>query len=79
MAKSKKIKTKEINKIEEFIPCEWMVQFDNDAPQRFAYADENSTSKEVIITLSNNKESYINFVDSKTNKSFKIFARKPLL
>ena len=78
MAKKKNVVETNENKVEEFLPCEWMVQFDDDAPQRLAYADENSETKEVIITLKNNSESYINFTDYRTNKSFKIFARKPL-
>jgi hypothetical protein len=76
MAKTKK-KKKE-NEIIEFMPCEWVVQFDNDSPQRFAYADETTEGKEVILQLKNDNQSIITFTDTKSGKQFKIFARKPL-
>lgn len=90
MAKSRK-KKNEINEelifekqpevgetFEEYSPCEWVIQFDNDPPIRFAYMDENSTDKEVVITLPNNSNSFLSFENPDSNKSFKIFARKPL-
>jgi hypothetical protein len=55
-----------------------VVQFDNDEPVVFTEADENSTNKEVIITLGNNSNSYIKFTDPNTGKFFKLFAREKL-
>lgn len=74
MAKGKKKKDDLI----EFMPCEWVVQFDNDPPQRFAYTDEMTEGKEVIIKLKNDNQSIITFTDTKSGKQFKIFARKPI-
>jgi hypothetical protein len=61
--------------MEFYVPCEWVVQFDNDEPQIFAQSDINSDSHEVKIILQNTNHSYINFNDNKTGKSFRIFAR----
>jgi hypothetical protein len=74
MAKGKKKK----DQIIEYMPCEWVVQFDNDTPQRFAYADETTQGKEVTIQLKNDNQSIVTFTDTKTGKQFKIFARKPI-
>lgn len=58
-----------------FMPCEWVVQFDNDEPQIFATADESTGTPEVIIKLQNTSESHITFTDSKNGKQFRIYAR----
>ncbi len=90
MAKAKK--TKEEN-LEEVVPnfdttiitqenweqCEWCFQFDNDAPQIFAWTDDDQPKNEepkVIFTISNTKNSYINFTDKETGRVFKIFSRQ---
>jgi hypothetical protein len=80
MPRKKKTSTKvELeNTIQYFSPCEWVVQFDNDEPVVFTEADENSTNKEVIITLGNDSNSYIKFTDPNTGKFFKLFAREKL-
>lgn len=83
MAKSRK-KTKEklteeisfdVTKIETYMPCEWVVQFDDDEPQIFAFADEKSETRELVIRLENNSESHITFTDTHNGKKFKIYAR----
>jgi hypothetical protein len=74
-----KAKTKKVVKPEgpvKFMPCEWVIQFDNDEPQVFAIADENVAVPELAIKLQNTSESHITFVDSTNNKSFKIYARE---
>jgi hypothetical protein len=73
MAKSKKTKVEK--KIESYLPCEWVVQFDNDAPIKFKESDENSSSHQVVITIENTSESHITFIDSSTGKKFSIYAR----
>ena len=80
MAKSsrkKKIDSIEIEvpKMEHYVPCEWVIQFDNDEPQIFTQSDVSSDKHEVQITLKNTNHSYINFTDSKSGKSFKMYAR----
>lgn len=62
-------------KIETFMPCEWVIQFDNDEPQLFTSSDEFSESPEVVIRIQNTNEGFIKFTDSVTGKTFKIFAR----
>lgn len=62
-------------KIETYMPCEWMTQFDNDEPQLFTTADETVESPEVIIRIPNTNEGYIKFTDSTSGKTFKLFAR----
>lgn len=62
-----------------FDQCEWCYQFDGDAPQVFAWTDEeNETNElpEVKFTLSNIDGAYIQFTDKETGKSFKLFARE---
>lgn len=59
-----------------FMPCEWMIQFDDDEPQLFPQSDDSSQNHEVVIKLQNTNHAYINFTDSKTGKSFKMFARQ---
>ena len=59
-------------KLEE---CEWCFQFDNDEPQIFATADENSGDPEVMIKLRNTSESHLTFTDTAKNKKFSIYAR----
>ena len=82
MAKKKKteslsdIKSEMTNVIQEFNPCEWVVQFDNDEPVVFTESDKNSTNKEVIITLGNNSNSFIKFTDPNTGKFFRLYARQ---
>jgi hypothetical protein len=61
--------------IETFMPCEWVIQFDNDEPQLFTTADETVGSPEVVIKIQNTSEGYIKFTDPTTGKTFKFFAR----
>lgn len=61
--------------MEYYVPCEWVIQFDNDEPQLFAQSDLNTEKHEVQMILQNTNHSYINFTDSRTGKSFKMFAR----
>jgi hypothetical protein len=76
MAKSsRKKKTETTEDMEFYVPCEWMIQFDNDEPQLFAQSDLGSDKHEVQIILKNTNHSYINFTDSKSGKSFKMWAR----
>jgi len=65
----------QINELKTFIPCEWVIQFDGDEPQIFAVSEETDLTPEVSIVLKNNSESHITFVDTKSGKQFKIFAR----
>ena len=65
-------------KIETYMPCEWMIQFDNDEPQLFAVADETTGTPEVIIKIQNTNEGFIKFTDSSTGKTFKLYARPKL-
>jgi hypothetical protein len=58
------------------MPCEWVIQFDNDEPQVFATADESVETPELVIKIQNTSESHITFVDNANNKSFKIYARE---
>jgi len=62
--------------IETFMPCEWMIQFDNDEPQLFTFADESTESPEVVIRIQNTNQGFIKFTDTKTGKTFKLFARQ---
>lgn len=64
------------NVTQYFIPCEWVVQFDEDDPIVFTEADESSPLKEVVITISNHSDSHIMFTDSKTGKKFRIYSRQ---
>lgn len=59
-----------------FIPCEWVIQFDNDEPQIFAVSKETDLTPEISIVLKNNSNSHITFLDTTSNKEFKIFARQ---
>lgn len=59
-----------------YLPCEWVVQFDDDEPQVFATADENVDVPELVIRIQNTSDSHITFVDGANNKSFKIYARE---
>lgn len=63
---------------ETFLPCEWVIQFDNDIPQVIAVADEDSANPEISITIKNTSESHIMFTDADTGKTFKIYARPKL-
>ncbi len=59
--------------------CEWCFQFDNDEPQIFAWTDEELNTNEdpkVIFTINNIENSFITFTNSKTGKTFKLFARE---
>jgi hypothetical protein len=84
MAKSKKTtisKKNDVVTINEpiiYLPCEWVIQFDDDEPQIFATADETSTIPEVVIKLQNTSESHITFTDTSKNKKFRIYARPKL-
>ena len=62
--------------IQHFMPCEWVIQFDNDEPVVFTETDEDRPLKEVVITISNHSESHIMFTDSKTGKKFRIYSRQ---
>lgn len=62
--------------IETFMPCEWVIQFDNDEPQLFTFADESTESPEVVIRIQNTNQGFIKFTDTKTGKTFKLFARQ---
>jgi len=64
---------------EKYEDCEWCFQFDNDEPQIFAWTDGNINPSEdptVTFTITNKKDSFINFTNSKTGKVFKLFARE---
>jgi hypothetical protein len=63
--------------IEIYNPCEWVVQFDEDEPQVFASTNEEDTEEqpEINITLQNTSESHLIFEDTKTGKTFRIYAR----
>jgi hypothetical protein len=74
MAKKKKVEPIESN-IDVYMPCEWVIQFDDDEPQIFATADENTAVPEVTIRLQNTSESHMTFVDTVRNKRFRMFAR----
>ena len=65
------------NIIQTFFPCEWVVQFDDDEPQIFATATDESQGvvPEVVIKLQNTSESHITFTDAKNNKRFRMYAR----
>lgn len=81
MAKKKKTIapdiTSEINDVVKyFMPCEWVVQFDEDEPIVFTEADESSSFKEVVITITNTSDSHIMFTDVKTGKKFRIYSRQ---
>lgn len=73
--KTKKKEQSEEDLIETYLPCEWVIQFDDDEPQIFAVADETVPTPEVIIKLQNTNRAHITFADSKTGKSFRMFAR----
>ena len=88
MAKSKKTKKVaealepigeiKLTQPEKLEHCEWCFQFDEDAPQIFAWTSEdmkNDEEPKVIFTVSNTKDSYITFTH-KNGKSFKLFARQ---
>ena len=88
MAKSKKTKKVaealepigeiKLTQPEKLEHCEWCFQFDEDAPQIFAWTSEDMNKDEepkVIFTVSNTKDSYITFTH-KNGKSFKLFARQ---
>ena len=81
MAKTKKATTKKTEKPaltggpEIFMPCEWVIQFDDDEPQIFATADNTTSVPEVVIKLQNTSESHITFSDPSKNKKFKMYAR----
>ena len=81
MAKSRKKKVEaheveiRVPEIEYYVPCEWMIQSDNDEPQLFAQSDDNSVNHEVVIKLQNTNHSYITFTNSENGKTFKMWAR----
>jgi hypothetical protein len=64
--------------IQTFMPCEWVIQFDNDEPQIFTTADESVENPEVVIKIQNTNEGFIKFTDTVTGKTFKLFARPKL-
>ncbi len=68
----------DINKVERYLPCEWVIQFDDDEPIVFATADESSPTPEITIKLQNTNHSHITFTDSNTNKKFRFYARPKL-
>ena len=59
--------------IKTFEKVEWVFQFNDGEPVRFAEATDGT--KEVTLTLSNRSDANIEFGDGKGNK-FKIFARE---
>jgi hypothetical protein len=61
--------------VQEYIPCEWVIQFDNDEPKVFASSDVNSSSHEVVFKIPNTSESHVTFTDPISNKRFSIYAR----
>ena len=65
-------------KIETYMPCEWVIQFDSDEPQLFTTADETVENPEVIIKIQNTNQGFIKFTDTVTGKTFKLFARPKL-
>ena len=73
--KKKKGEVQIENTIIKYMPCEWVVQFDNDEPQVFATADETVERPEVVITIPNTNQSIMTFTDSTTGKTFKFYAR----
>ena len=78
MAKTTKKKKSEVKNediVIKYMPCEWVVQFDNDEPQIFATADETVEKPEVVITIPNTNKSIMTFTDSTTGKTFKFYAR----
>ena len=86
MAKAKKTKKEVLEPIgevkmkpsEKLEQCEWVFQFDEDAPQIFAWTSEDMTDEEptVTFTVSNTKDAYISFTNKETGKKFKLFARE---
>lgn len=68
----------EVNQIqtERYMPCEWVIQFDDDTPLVFATANESDEIPEVTIKLQNTNHSHVTFRDTNTNKTFKIYARQ---
>jgi hypothetical protein len=56
-----------------FEKVEWVFQFNEDEPVRFA--TDTTGSKELTVTLGNRSDSNVVFSDGKGN-SFKIFARE---
>lgn len=60
---------------ERYMPCEWVIQFDDDEPLLFATADESTETPEITIKLQNTNHSHITFRDTNTNKTFKMYAR----
>jgi hypothetical protein len=63
---------------EKLEQCEWVFQFDEDAPQVFAWTSEDMTDEDptVTFTVSNTKDAYISFTNKETGKKFKLFARE---
>ena len=86
MAKAKKTKEEVLEPIgevkmtpsEKLEQCEWVFQFDEDAPQIFAWTSEDMTDEDptVTFTISNTKDAYISFTNKETGKKFKLFARE---
>jgi hypothetical protein len=85
MAISKKTKInkkKEVVSYDEpkvYLPCEWVIQFDDDEPQIFATADNETLIPEIVIKLQNTSESHITFTDTSKNKRFRMYARPKLI
>ena len=65
-----KITSSDKPKIETYIPCEWVIQFDNNEPIVFA-----TGPNECHIRLAPSPEGNMTFTDS-NNNSFKLFARE---
>lgn len=61
--------------IEEYIPCEWVIQFDNDEPKVFASSEKDSATHEVVFKIPNTSESHVTFTDPTSGKRFSIYAR----
>jgi hypothetical protein len=75
--KKEEIPQIEVNPVqtERYMPCEWVIQFDDDEPMIFATANESSDIPEVTIKLQNTNHSHITFRDTNTNKTFRMYAR----
>lgn len=78
MKKNKKEKEIKIEQ-KRILDCEWVFQFDEDAPQVFAWTDKNIKNDEdpsVTFTITNVEGAFISFKHNESKKTFKLFARE---
>lgn len=78
MAKSKvkpKVEMSLEKVIQQYVPCEWVIQFDNDEPKVFASSEVDSATHEVSFKIPNTSESHVTFTDPTSGKRFSIYAR----